>query len=444
VRGLPRVDTERTMSEKRKRINEYIPMVTMVVVFLLLTGLSLLFLQSQREKEKILLEQEIEKTAVSIVEALRNYMRGAREVSLVLEDDILGFGLYQENGKPLLTYGDAPKDISREDIQSPRFDWVRDKNTLRLLGPLGRGPEFNPFPKQGGRMIHRLPAEMNQIVFLEMRIGNYLTRQRLYQVGLFLVPLAFGGAALYAGHLLRKNRNYREHIYSQERLVQLGEAARTLAHEIKNPLSAIRLRTGVLKKIGDEKVLEDVRIIEEETDRLSRLVDRVREFLKSPLGEPEVIDLRSFLEELTSRFPPSLEWKDETKTETSKPLVRVDPLRFRSVVENILTNAFESYPEEVPAEERRVALSLKRDRREKNRYSIVVQDEGRGIPKEESERIFDLFYTTKNEGSGIGLSISKRFVEAVGGELVLKENPGGGTQVVLHLPGENEEGISTS
>lgn len=426
---------------KKKVPANYIPFIIMAIIFLLLTSLAMMFLESQRNKSRLLLEHEIERTVFSIVEALRNLQERDRKLSPVFDDEIRGFGLYLGNGNPVVRYGSAPERIGNPDLLKPRFQRNTEMNTIRYIGPVFRTTDFKQRMMPGMRMMRQPPPMMNQLVYLEMSMDDYFARQRLYNAGFLLVPLAFGAAAVYSTFLIRKNRNYRNRIAAQERLVQLGEAARTLAHEIKNPLSAIRIRTGILKKTLPETAQEDVVVIEEETKRLSQLVDRVRDFLKTPKGEPEVLNPEDFIKDIIRRYSSQVEYRkaDEEKKAREKKKVSgdkeigvfIDTLRFRSVIENLINNGLESYPSDVSDEEKGVILFLEI---ESEKCTITIRDKGKGIHEKEKENLFDPFFTTKTTGSGIGLAVSRRFIEAAGGSLSLHTNSFGGTDAVIVLP----------
>ena len=128
---------------------------------------------------------------------------------------------------------------------------------------------------------------------------------------------------------------------AQQQLAQLGEASRTLSHEIKNPLSAIRIQTGILRKTLPEANRDDLRIIEEEVSRLNLLTDRIGDFLRDPLGQPEQINLDAFVREMILRYDRRISYTNEADPELQ---IRFDRQRLRSVLENLLSNALESQP----------------------------------------------------------------------------------------------------
>lgn len=269
---------------------------------------------------------------------------------------------------------------------------------------------------------------LGRIVYLELDIREWQMSQRLIQYGFYLVPLLLILIFLGTTLLYRKNLAYRKNELRNRELVQLGEAARTLAHEIKNPLGAIRIQTATLQKVLPAPFHRNLQVITEEVDRLRLLVDKVGEFLKNPVGDPEPVEVNTMIQDLLPRFPIPISFVPRTP----EPLrVWIDRNRFRTVLENILRNAVESLPEnaEPIPEGVRIETCQRMDRVE-----IRVLDRGAGLPKGAEDRVFEPFFTTKPTGSGIGLAISKRFVEAAGGTLEVLPRSGGGTEARIILP----------
>jgi two-component system sensor histidine kinase HydH len=230
------------------------------------------------------------------------------------------------------------------------------------------------------------------------------------------------------GFLYWRNAAYRKKLSAQQQLVRLGQVSRTLSHEIRNPLSAIRIQTGILKKTLPESGGEELKVIDEEVQRLALLTERVGDFLRDPLGSPEKIELAGFIRELTRRCERPIAFASQAQAGVR---ARVDPQRFRSVLENLIRNAIESMEgRETRRSPAPVEIFLAA---RKGRVEISVLDRGRGIPPELRDRIFDPFTTGKVRGSGIGLSICRRFVEAAGGRISLSDRPGGGTEARIEL-----------
>ncbi|MDR1099840.1 MAG: sensor histidine kinase, partial [Treponema sp.] len=240
--------------------------------------------------------------------------------------------------------------------------------------------------------------------------------------------------AFYVRLLYLRNREYRERIEAQRNLVVLGTAASTLAHEIKNPLLSIRLQTGILEKIFPEQGRGEITLINQEVDRLSALVYRVNDYLREAAGNPVPLNLYDLAEETSRRLCGAPVVRDDAIRDG---IIYADPDRIRSALENIIRNALESGG---PAEE--IGISINRGKAppgpaapgSRGTVALRVFDRGAGIDPAHFKRIFDPFFTSKSSGTGIGLSISKRFIEATGGNITLENRDGGGVRVTLAFP----------
>ena len=273
--------------------------------------------------------------------------------------------------------------------------------------------------------IRNISLSYPNIIYLSIDASSYsdeLVRLRILSLVLLLVTLLVYILVLY---VYRQNKKYKALLVRQESLVSLGEAARTLTHEIKNPLSAITIQIALLKRTVAKENMEDLYTIEHETKRLIELTDKVSDFLRKPLGEPKRIDAVKEIKELFPLFKDEIIYEPES---LESVFTEFDPNRFRSVFENLIKNAIEATREgDVPE----VSISIRRVR--KGKIEIAVKDRGVGIDAKDQKKIFDPFFTTKIHGSGIGLSISMQFIKAVGGELVLKRRSGGGTAAIVTL-----------
>ena len=412
----------------------------LLALFLTLTALVLILLSGRSRRESLLIEYEAQKIASALLESVDD---ADALGSATLEGQILGFGLYNSEGMGLQRLGSAPRvlQIPEELTNNGSGAAVRfqkDSGSMILIRWVG------VMPGMAG-MHRRMPGSMqsfmrgqgaSRFLFLELDIGAYWSTRRLLAATNVLAPLLILAMTLVIGNLYMKNIQYRRELSSQQRLAQLGEISRTLAHEIKNPLSAIRIQTGILSKTLPADGQNDLLIIEEEVDRLNHLTDRIGDFLRDPLGRPDLVDLDAFIRELIRRYDREIGFarvdigNDDIDAETGHVvvMVRFDIQRLRSVLENLISNALQS-TEDVSSGES-VGIELRPTR---NRVEIVVLDRGPGIPDENKDRIFDPFFTSKIRGSGVGLSISKRFIEAAGGSLAVDNRRGGGTEVRIVL-----------
>jgi two-component system sensor histidine kinase HydH len=274
--------------------------------------------------------------------------------------------------------------------------------------------------------------------FVEIADANY-HRTRLATIyALPLAALAFLGLALYVRALYLKNREYRIRIAVQKNLVVLGTAASTLAHEIKNPLLSIRLQTGILRKLHESDPPEELAVIDEEINRLSSLTFKINDYLRDAAGRSGPLDVGALVAETSLRLcgVNILTNRDAIPAcRDAAILVEMDEDRARSVIENILTNALESGSPTslIQAIITRTGGSSFAPGRGTGMVRIDIADRGCGLCGTDPGILFDPFYTSKSRGTGIGLAVCKRFVEAAGGAIAAASREGGGVIVSVTL-----------
>jgi signal transduction histidine kinase len=230
-------------------------------------------------------------------------------------------------------------------------------------------------------------------------------------------------------------------IVRQEKLASLGVLAAGVAHEIRNPLTAIKFRLFSLKKSLAAAAQEDAGVIADEISRLERIVKDFLEFARP--SDPELVALpaQRIMQEVRDLLRPQLEKSAITlKLEASEPVwVRADTQQIKQVLINLIQNSADSighdgvitlrvYGQPGPRKGPDAAVVLE------------VADTGKGIPSEVQKRLFDPFFTTKAGGTGLGLPIAARIVEKHGGKLHYQTAHNRGTtfRVVLPEAGKHE------
>jgi hypothetical protein len=350
-----------------------------------------------------------------------------------LPDGIDAFAIYDPQGQKRESWGQNSPDTVDPVILPflPAIEHTHGIVTLvKALQPLGprlRSLIGPPPPGPGpGDMWMRRPGppsetENQGFLFVSVEAAPLVSRQRMWMMGGMGGVVAWGGLMTLIGWLWFRARRYQTALMQHRELLQFAQASRTLGHEIQNPLASILLQTALLKRSAVE-VPNEVRVIEEEAQRISGLVTRVRDFLKDPQGQPEIVDLAALLQTLSGRFSEPIAI-DGTK----EPLfVRFDTFRLRSVVENLLKNAVESAPQGQPH------ARLYRPR--SGWLRLEVTDSGPGFTPEALKHALDPFYTTKTTGTGIGLAIVDGFVRAASGKLRIENRAEGGARVTVDLP----------
>lgn len=435
--------TQQTIKRKWKIIEgkeRPIVLIGLAVAYIIL--LSLIFVIYNSFQEKIVLEMKFESESSfnSVYMALSD--SPSKALSVMNDEGILAIGFYSSNGQVYTRLGDAPTTLPlsklvkarQKDQDSTLGIYLRDDDTEEIeyfrLSRLNVALETGSLSISKDGVINT-PVDFPEIIYVKFDGSSYYSSVRKVR---FLA--VFGIAALTILFLVvlnmyLSNRRYRMELQKNQGLAKLGAAARTLTHEIKNPLSAMTIQSALLKKMLPEEYHEDLRVMDSEIQRLTNLTNRVSEFLKNPLGNPVELELVSYITNIASLFAMPIEINTDG---LEKVYANFDADRARSVFENLIKNATESTQNRDP----QVSVEIRRGRKD----SVVVRvlDRGDGLAKESKDKIFDPFYTTKINGSGIGLSISREFVAAVGGTLKLYDRDGGGTVAEVVLPSSKEEG----
>jgi signal transduction histidine kinase len=243
------------------------------------------------------------------------------------------------------------------------------------------------------------------------------------------------------GELTERHAQAQEALRRRERLAATGELAGTVAHEIRNPLNAIamsaqRLRREFLPAVATcaqdrDDLVELITVLESESARLDARVQQFLEYARPPRLAPERIPIRALVSDVVASAR-SLAAGRGVSVEADVPDVTavVDPAQFRQALDNVLRNAVEAAPDgsEVSV----------RGWHERGTISIRVCDHGAGIAAAEIPRIFDLYYTTKPHGTGIGLAVAHQVVAAHGGTIAVESTEGRGTSMTISIPQEGD------
>ncbi len=219
-----------------------------------------------------------------------------------------------------------------------------------------------------------------------------------------------------------------------EKLTMMTQIASETAHEIRNPLTVIKGGLYLLKM-----TLPKEKAIEEQISQIDRAVDRVNAHMDDllNLSKPPVLKLRTaningLIEEALAEVPPEILSNIEVikKLEDGYPQVNVDSERLKRVFINLIKNALESMEGKG-----KLRIAVHREQIKKREFiSITFEDTGYGIPEDDLEKIFDPFYTTKTKGTGLGLVICKRIIDAHHGNIEVQSKVGIGTTFTVQLP----------
>ncbi len=209
-----------------------------------------------------------------------------------------------------------------------------------------------------------------------------------------------------------------------------ADMARSVAHEIKNPLTPMALAARTVASADDPRLARAGSVLREEIHRLDSLARSFAQFGKPPEGPPAPVDLRSLLEALVARLG-----TEEAPVLLEAPEAEVIVLGHADALDrtfrNLVSNAQESMLEVDPRGESPVRVSLVTT---SDALEVRVEDRGPGVPADLLPRIWEPEFTTRRRGSGLGLALVRQAVLAHGGEVHAENRPGGGARFVVRLP----------
>ena len=209
------------------------------------------------------------------------------------------------------------------------------------------------------------------------------------------------------------------------RISEMHELVLGIAHEIRNPLNAIRLNLHTIGQLfRDEAALDDVEIrsmLGEMTGEITRLENLMREmlgFVQTSADPPPPTDIGDEVQRSVSFFGPNLDRRGvqvHVDLGDEACLAAIDSRRMRQVLLNLLNNALEALPSGG-----KVEIGV---RRRRGQVEITVADDGPGVRVDDRERVFVPFYSTKASGTGLGLALARKFIEEAGGTITCESRP---------------------
>ena len=299
--------------------------------------------------------------------------------------------------------------------ETGRYDQYRE--VMRTGVPL-HNPDLEPHPRFGNRHID-LKA---------FRVGNGL--------GMTFSDVT---AIKRAEHEAQKHR---EEMLHMSRLSTVGEMASGLAHELNQPLCSILTHANVCLRTCETEIKDidrfrdNLRVIASQSKRAGEIVNRIKDFVKKRVTPHTKVNINDVVHE-TVRFTDLLIQRNhislDLRLDTQLPFVLADPIQIEQVLINLACNAIESMQKVTNRQHRLIFQTLLRS---DSFLEVSVSDTGEGLP-DSTDKLFEPFYTTKQDGLGIGLSISHSIVEAHGGTLCAETNLDSGCTFKVALPIKN-------
>jgi PAS domain S-box-containing protein len=223
------------------------------------------------------------------------------------------------------------------------------------------------------------------------------------------------------------------------RVSMMGELAASLAHEIKQPISAALMdaRSCVRWLRRDTPDVAEgceaaLRMINDAT-RAAEVIDRVRSLYRRDTSDRKLLDVNEIIQEMIILLHDKTDLNSisiRTELASDLPLVTADRVQLQQVLMNLILNGIEAM------KDAKGELSITSKKVDDGQLLVSVSDSGIGLPGGEADRIFEAFFTTKAQGTGMGLSISRRIIESHGGSLWASANPGRGATFQFTLPSD--------
>ena len=246
---------------------------------------------------------------------------------------------------------------------------------------------------------------------------------------------------------LTQIRDMEEEMRRKEWLANLGEMSAGMAHEIRNPLGAL---AGAMQMLRTETPVEetDRRLMDiaiREATRLDAIITEFLQYARPPALNLAEYDINKVLAETLDLIQHEVRTRPmisiATKLAAGTLIAKIDQNQIRQVFWNLATNAFQAMPKGGQLTIATGCRHVDVGGRKGDVVEIAFQDQGEGIPRQNLDKIFLPFFTTKKEGSGLGLAAVNRIVDLHGGWIKVESEPHQGTRFVVCLPCSGEEGV---
>jgi two-component system, NtrC family, sensor histidine kinase HydH len=348
--------------------------------------------------------------------------------------------------------------MNPEDINRGSFDSLLDTEpalqSLHAFGPAGASGDPNVEAIRSGRELYRTlrtgsgaDETYTSYIPFHSRDGLYVARIELSTSGADMVLTharhnllvsALSGLLLLAVSAFALWTYRRASLLAQrqlqaERLAELGTLSAVLAHEIRNPLGAIKGFAQLARENADSAAAKPLDAIVRESLRLEALVESLLLYARPVTPSFRVTEWEAFAEELRVHAASWIGARPiRFETESDIERFSTDPNLLKQALLNLVRNAVESIPNPDPGE---VRLGARRTG--EHTVEITVTDNGAGIPEAVHTKLFSPFLTTKASGTGLGLPVSKKIIESLGGTLSIEAAEQRGTRAKVELHGSN-------
>lgn len=235
--------------------------------------------------------------------------------------------------------------------------------------------------------------------------------------------------------MIRSLRDIQKELVTSEKLISLGRLSAGVAHEIRNPLNAIKGAIAYLRRrrADDALIVEYGGIIAEEVDRLNDFVSDFLLYSRQSDPKKSPININALLQSMLTLLAGQFQSKSisvDLRLDDDLPDIHADPQQLQQVFLNVLINALDA----MEAGGRLIAATARGGGDKLDQILITIADDGGGIAEERLPYVFDPFFSTKDTGTGLGLPISLSIIENHRGHFRIVSRPGEGTTVIIEMP----------
>jgi PAS domain S-box-containing protein len=230
----------------------------------------------------------------------------------------------------------------------------------------------------------------------------------------------------------RELRDAQEKLVHHERLAVLGQIAGSVSHELRNPLGVINSAIYYLKMVqpdADDNIRQYHAMIEQEVQNAKKIINDLLDFVRGIPAHREPVSVPDLVQHVLEQCPVPPSVQVALKLPIDLPKIYADPYQMEQVLGNLLVNACQA----MGAGGKLTILA----RQQREMVALTVKDTGTGITPENIPKLFEPLFTTKSKGIGLGLTVSKKLINANDGRIEVQSKPGKGSAFTVTLPVHN-------
>jgi len=412
------------LKSKRFFLFFYLPLIGMALIFFILSYLNRLYISNKVEE---LVQEQLEATAeilkVNIAHLLDDEISPERVFEAYFQEEKIYYMALLNKNKELLAWSSRFEGYLplSEEFTEEQGSWIIDSPAGLIFN------NFSSFAasKEDTYYLYLGYSLQNLEDMLFHSRRNFVL---IFSLIILIGIIFFFGLFQIQKHYLVKEKETEKEKKEKERFKEISAFTSGVAHEIKNPLNSLILIFELLQRRVSEGSKSDIEAGEKEVRKISRIIDQFSSALKPMELKKAMIPLQRLLEEVKHMMESkALSQGTNIKVVSKRPVkAYVDKDLFRQALINLVENALEA------GRGGDVIITVDAY---KKRKIIKIEDSGEGISREDREHIFDPFYSTKKDGMGIGLYLTRKIIEAHEGKISFESKQDIGTVFTIEFPG---------